>query len=198
MPATWPVSTASRARASDPDELTTEECKALIDQFEAMQIFYVNIGGGEPTIRSDFWELVDYATSHHVGVKFATNGSRITAEVADRLAASDYVDVQISLTAPPRRSMTPCGAPAPTTRLGRHGTSRRAGFTGFKLSVVVTRHNISQLDDFKRLADDTMPSCASPGCARPDGGPTSGTSSIRPPINRGSSTTGWSPTARTC
>ena len=43
-----------------------------------MQIFYVNIGGGEPTIRSDFWELVDYATAHHVGVKFSTNGSRIT------------------------------------------------------------------------------------------------------------------------
>ena len=31
------------------------------------------------------------------GVKFSTNGSRITAEVAERLAASDYVDVQISL-----------------------------------------------------------------------------------------------------
>ena len=81
----------------DPDELSTEECKAVIDEFERMQIFYVNIGGGEPTVRPDFWELVDYATAHHVGVKFSTNGSRITAEVARRLAASDYVDVQISL-----------------------------------------------------------------------------------------------------
>jgi mycofactocin radical SAM maturase len=34
------------------------------------------------------------------------------------------------------------------------GRLRHAGFTGFKLSVVVTRHNISQLDEFKRLADD--------------------------------------------
>jgi len=62
-----------------------------------MQVFYVNIGGGEPTVRQDFWELVDYATAHHVGVKFSTNGVRITPEVAARLAASDYVDVQISL-----------------------------------------------------------------------------------------------------
>ena len=30
-------------------------------------------------------------------MKFSTNGSRITPEVAARLAASDYVDVQISL-----------------------------------------------------------------------------------------------------
>ena len=77
----------------DPGELSTDECKALIDEFERMQIFYVNIGGGEPTIRSDFWELVDYATEHHVGVKFSTNGSRITEAVAARLAGSDYVDV---------------------------------------------------------------------------------------------------------
>ena len=47
-----------------------------------MQVFYVNIGGGEPTVRPDFWDLVDYATAHHVGVKFSTNGVRITPEVA--------------------------------------------------------------------------------------------------------------------
>ena len=46
----------------DPRELTTAECTALIDEFERMQIFYVNIGGGEPTVRPDFWDLVDHAT----------------------------------------------------------------------------------------------------------------------------------------
>ncbi|MER3393891.1 MAG: mycofactocin radical SAM maturase, partial [Microcella pacifica] len=81
----------------DPRELTTEECKAVIDELQRMQVFYVNIGGGEPTVRSDFWELVDYATDHQVGVKFSTNGIKLTPEIAQRLAASDYVDVQISL-----------------------------------------------------------------------------------------------------
>ena len=81
----------------DPRELTTAECKAVIDTLERMQVFYVNIGGGEPTVRPDFWELVDYATAHHVGVKFSTNGIKIDPAVARRLAASDYVDVQISL-----------------------------------------------------------------------------------------------------
>ena len=81
----------------DPRELSTEECKAVIDELERMQVFYVNIGGGEPTVRKDFWELVAYATEHRVGVKFSTNGSRVTAERAAWLKGNDYVDVQISL-----------------------------------------------------------------------------------------------------
>jgi mycofactocin radical SAM maturase len=138
----------------DPDELTTEECKAVIDEFERMQIFYVNIGGGEPTVRADFWELVEYATAHHVGVKFSTNGSRITAAVAERLAASDYIDVQISLdgaTADVNDAVRGPGSfAAAVTAMERLAA---AGFAGFKLSVVVTRHNVPQLDAFKSLAD---------------------------------------------
>ncbi|HVC67695.1 MAG TPA: mycofactocin radical SAM maturase [Acidimicrobiales bacterium] len=138
----------------DPHELSTDESKALIDEFERMQIFYVNIGGGEPTIRADFWELVDYATAHHVGVKFSTNGSRITDGVAARLAASDYVDVQLSLdgaTAEVNDAVRGPGSYA--TAVAAMERLAAAGFVGFKLSVVVTRHNVGQLDGFKALAD---------------------------------------------
>src|SRR5690242_8437267 len=81
----------------DPNELGTAEAMAVIDELRAMQVFYVNIGGGEPTIRSDFYDLVDYAVANGVGVKFSTNGSTITPERADRLTGTDYVDVQISI-----------------------------------------------------------------------------------------------------
>src|SRR5215469_12147160 len=76
----------------DPRELTTAECQAVIDTLQRMQVFYVNIGGGEPTVRPDFWELVDYATAHQVGVKFSTNGIKLDAPAARRLAAGDYID----------------------------------------------------------------------------------------------------------
>jgi radical SAM protein with 4Fe4S-binding SPASM domain len=92
----------------DPRELTTSEAMAVIDELHDLQVFYVNVGGGEPTIRPDFYELVDYSVARGVGVKFSTNGSTITAERARRLAGSDY--------------------------------------------VVVTRHNVSQLDAFASLA----------------------------------------------
>ena len=138
----------------DPRELSTAQCKAIIDELERMQVFYVNIGGGEPTVRPDFWELVDYATEHHVGVKFSTNGVRINAEVAARLAASDYVDVQISLdgaTAEVNDAVRGEGSFAMAIRALEN--LAEAGFTDSKISVVVTRHNVSQLDDFKALAD---------------------------------------------
>ncbi|WIY06658.1 mycofactocin radical SAM maturase [Amycolatopsis mongoliensis] len=138
----------------DPRELSTAECKALIDEFERMQVFYVNIGGGEPTVRPDFWELVDYATEHHVGVKFSTNGIKITPHVARRLAGSDYVDVQISLdgaTAEVNDHVRGPGSYA--TAIRAMGNLADAGFENFKISVVMTRHNVGQLDAFQAIAD---------------------------------------------
>jgi mycofactocin radical SAM maturase len=138
----------------DPDELTTDEAKALIDEFERMQIFYVNIGGGEPTVRPDFWELLDYAVDHHVGVKFSTNGFRITPERAAKLAATDYVDVQISLdgaTAEVNDAVRGQGTYDAAMRA--LANLQNAGMKDFKISVVCTRHNIGQLDEFKAIAD---------------------------------------------
>ena len=127
----------------------------MIDELQRMQVFYVNIGGGEPTIRPDFWHLLQYAVDHQVGVKFSTNGARITPERARFLASTDYVDVQISID----------GATAEVNDYVRGPGSfdmailalrnlRDAGFRDAKVSVVCTRHNIGQLDEFKALADE--------------------------------------------
>ena len=138
----------------DPRELTTQECKVIIDELERMQVFYVNIGGGEPTVRPDFWELVDYATGHHVGVKFSTNGVKITEDIAERLAASDYVDVQVSLdgaTAAVNDVIRGVGSFATAIRAMERLYA--AGMKNFKISVVCTRQNIGQLDEFKAIAE---------------------------------------------
>ncbi|MFH5232023.1 mycofactocin radical SAM maturase [Antrihabitans spumae] len=138
----------------DPRELSTEQCKAVIDELQRMQVFYVNIGGGEPTVRSDFWELVDYATAHQVGVKFSTNGVRIDKKVAARLAASDYVDVQISLDGATAEVNDAVRGPGSFDMAIRALENlAEAGFKDAKISVVVTRHNVPQLDEFKALAD---------------------------------------------
>ena len=138
----------------DPRELSTQQCEAVIDELQRMQVFYVNIGGGEPTVRPDFWHLLDYAVAHQVGVKFSTNGIRLTKERARRLAATDYVDVQISLdgaTAEVNDHVRGPGSYA--TALQALENLAEAGFSDAKMSVVCTRHNIAQLDEFKAIAD---------------------------------------------
>ncbi|MEZ5077600.1 MAG: mycofactocin radical SAM maturase [Solirubrobacterales bacterium] len=138
----------------DPRELTTAECKAVIDELQRMQVFYVNVGGGEPTVRRDFWELLDYATAHQVGVKFSTNGSRIDRERAARLAASDYVDVQVSIDGASAAVNDAVRGPGSfDTALRALENLAAAGFERPKVSVVVTRQNAGQLDEFKALAD---------------------------------------------
>jgi mycofactocin radical SAM maturase len=138
----------------DPRELTTQQCEAVIDELQRMQVFYVNIGGGEPTIRPDFWHLLEYAVDHQVGVKFSTNGVRITPERARFLASTHYVDVQVSLdgaTAEVNDHVRGPGSYDTATRALRNLAD--AGFEDAKVSVVVTRHNVGQLDAFKALAD---------------------------------------------
>lgn len=138
----------------NPAELSTDECKAVIDELERMQVFYVNIGGGEPTVRPDFWELVDYSVAHGVGVKFSTNGVKLNQRAAERLAGSDYVDVQISLdgaTAEVNDAVRGAGSYDMAVRAMSNLAA--AGFRGFKISVVMTRQNVSQLDQFAELAD---------------------------------------------
>lgn len=138
----------------DPDELSTDEIKAIIDELERMQVFYVNVGGGEPTVRPDFWELVDYAVDHSVGIKFSTNGHRLTPERAAKLAATDYVDVQISLDgATPEINDAVRGPGSYDTAISAMRNLHAAGMRGFKISVVMTSQNIDQLDEFKRIAD---------------------------------------------
>ncbi|HBJ73334.1 MAG TPA: mycofactocin radical SAM maturase [Actinobacteria bacterium] len=138
----------------DPRELSTAEAMAIIDELERMQVFYVNIGGGEPTVRADFWDLIDYAVDHHVGVKFSTNGVRLDAAAAARIARTDYVDVQISLDgATAEINDAVRGAGSFDTALRAMDNLVEAGVTGFKVSVVMTRENVDQLDAFKRIAD---------------------------------------------
>jgi len=137
----------------DPGELTAAEARWLVDQLAAMQVFYVNIGGGEPMLRPDFFDLVAYAVANKVGVKFSTNGTRLTASRARQLASMDYVDVQVSID----------GASAATNDVvrgdGSYAAARAAmdhlaaaGFGPFKISVVVTSENVDELDELEALA----------------------------------------------
>ena len=138
----------------DPRELSTTEAFTVLDELRDLQVFYINIGGGEPMVRRDFFDIVEHSVANGIGVKFSTNGAFIGAAEARRLTAMDYLDIQLSID----------GADAATNDAvrgeGSFATAMRAmdhlaeaGFGPFKISVVATRQNVPQLDRFKALAD---------------------------------------------
>ena len=144
----------SASGLKDPRELTTSQALDLLDDFKEMGIFYINIGGGEPTIRRDFLEILRHADSIGIGVKFSTNGSFIDDGFARELRGFKYTDVQISIDGPDRESNDLI------RRVGSFDKALRAmdilqrrNGIAFKISVVATRNNVRQLDLFYELAD---------------------------------------------
>jgi mycofactocin radical SAM maturase len=89
-----------------------------------------------------------------VGVKFSTNGIKLDRARAEQLAGTDYVDVQISLDgATPEVNDAVRGAGSFATATRALENLAAAGMRDVKISVVVTRENAGQLDDFQSLAD---------------------------------------------
>jgi radical SAM protein with 4Fe4S-binding SPASM domain len=68
------------------EELTTGEIKALISSLAAMGVKHVSFHGGEPLIRKDFCDLVDFAAAGGLDTSTFTNATLITDEIAARLA----------------------------------------------------------------------------------------------------------------
>ena len=135
-----------------PDELTTAEAKRLIDEWAEMKVFYINVGGGEPMSRKDFRELMNYALTRGIGVKFSTNGTLIDDDAAAWIASRDYLDVQISIdgatadTSDPIRGEGSYGrARQAMERLAKHRFP-------FKINTTVTRHNYPQIDELYALS----------------------------------------------
>jgi mycofactocin biosynthetic radical S-adenosylmethionine protein MftC len=135
------------------DELTTEEAERLIDEWAEMKVFYINVGGGEPMSRPDFFRLMDYALGRGIGVKFSTNGTLIDDGAADWIASRDYLDVQISLDGVNAETNDPVRGTGSYARARRAMERLAARRVRFKINSVVTRHNVASTDDLLALAD---------------------------------------------
>lgn len=135
-----------------PDELTTAEAKALLDEFAAMQIFYINVGGGEPMSRPDFFELMEYSINRGIGVKFSTNGTLIDRAAADWISSTDYLDVQISLDGATAEINDPVRGNGSYLRARRAMELLAERNFCFKINVVTTRENFDQLDTLYDMA----------------------------------------------
>lgn len=81
----------------DRGEMTTAEIKSILDQLADAGVFFLTLSGGEPFVRRDCFEIIEYARSLRFNVKLKTNAVLIRKEEAQRLRDLGVEQVQISV-----------------------------------------------------------------------------------------------------
>lgn len=78
-------------------ELSTEEAKNFIDEVVTFGKPILILTGGEPTTRSDVFEIARYGTDAGLRVVLATNATLVTPEIAERLKLAGVQRISVSL-----------------------------------------------------------------------------------------------------
>lgn len=79
------------------DELSTDEAKKFIDDLAEFKVPVLLFSGGEPLMRSDFFELAEYAAQKNIRPTLSTNGTLINLETARKIKNIGVGYVGISL-----------------------------------------------------------------------------------------------------
>lgn len=80
-----------------PGELSTEQVYGVMDDLKRFHVPVLILSGGEPLLRPDIFDIARRAKDMGFYVGLSSNGTLITAENIDRIAAADFNYVGVSL-----------------------------------------------------------------------------------------------------
>ncbi|MGB5983704.1 MAG: mycofactocin radical SAM maturase [Desulfobacterales bacterium] len=132
-------------------ELDTEACRRIIDDLAAMKVFQFNIGGGEPFMRPDFLDLMDYAHRKGMVTCISTNGTLIDREIARRLDHR-LVYIQVSLDGATPESNDPIRGQGSFEKVVHALECLRERDIEVSINTVLTRLSFPELDLLNSLA----------------------------------------------
>ncbi len=132
-------------------ELGTGEAKQLIDKVVESGIKAFIINGGEPLLREDIFELIEYANSKDLEVSVSSNMSLMTEEVLQKLKKAGLYNIIVSLDASTKETYSRSkGVDLFDTVLGN---IKRAAGMGFQITATmgVTKDNEDEFEKFVYL-----------------------------------------------
>lgn len=132
-------------------ELSLDEAKAFIDDLSDFKVPVILFSGGEPLLREDIFQLLEYCNSSSIRSTISTNGTLIEKDVSKTLKALNVGYVGISLD----------GIGAKHDEFRRTKGSFDKALRGIRnclevgqkvgLRFTINRHNYNQLEDIFRL-----------------------------------------------
>ncbi len=81
-------------------ELSTDELKRLIDELVEIGVVNIDLSGGEPLLRQDFFEVAEYAIGKGLNCCLLTNALKIDEEMAKRLKEVGIYKIETNLDGP--------------------------------------------------------------------------------------------------
>ncbi len=148
----------SRAGEARPDELTTQECLRVVGELAALGTELITLSGGEPTLRNDWDQIAQAATSRGVLVNMVTNGiytgGRTARDMALKAKAAGMANVGISIDGPQEIHETIRGANTFERALN---SIREYSAEGMKVAVLTTvnRMNFPVLEQMKQIVEQS-------------------------------------------
>jgi radical SAM protein len=136
-----------------PDELTTAEAKALIDQIATMKVPIFVFTGGDPMKRKDVYELIRYASEQGVRVALTPSATPLlTREAIFKLKEAGLVRLGISLDGSTAEiNDTFRGLPGAYARtIQAIEWANEAGIP-IQVHTTISRHNANDLDSLCAL-----------------------------------------------
>lgn len=76
--------------------LTLNEIKKIIDEAFSLRVFRVTISGGEPFIRNDIYDILEYISDKGMIIDIFTNATLINDDVIKRLERYNIKEIGIS------------------------------------------------------------------------------------------------------
>lgn len=134
-------------------ELTLPEMKAVVDDIATITNPILILTGGEPLLRDDIWELVDYARAKGAMPVIGTNATLVTDEVAAKMAEHGIRRISVSIDFPDAdehdRFRGQDGAFAASMEGIRNA---QAHGVGIQVNTTVTKLNADRIDEVHELA----------------------------------------------
>ncbi len=137
------------------NELTTQEGKNLMDQICKVSKPLLILSGGEPLLRPDIYELIEYGTSRGLKMGLGSNGTLIDDEVAHKLKAAGIATVSISLDSHiPAQHDEFRGVAGAWEKAVNACKALRKNNVLVQVNTTLTHENYNQIDDIMSLAEE--------------------------------------------